>query len=247
MALTNATWDGQRIVTVVSRYSGLSNDTNSRSAVLDNVNLAMWEMSLHSTWDWNLTTASNIAVSATVSDYNLPTASGSEYDEIYDVRLVGDNERTLDFLNRSEYDKLVRGNQDTETIPTHYVLFGTQKGAVIQLVPTPSVTDVLRVRYYVQQFSTVDASATAASDAPASLAISNKYMPLIIYKAAELTAVWKRPELAPFWKLKYDEILARAINVDRVKQDENLGFIAQIEHGSMRLDFVNPSDAFYPR
>ena len=247
MALTNATWDGQKIVTVVSRFTGLSNDTNSRSAVLDHVNLAMWEMSLHSTWDWNLTTASDITLTGSTSTYNLPTASGLEFDEIYDVRLQGSAERTLNYVDRRLYDNLVRGDQDADGVPSLYTVFGAQKGGVIQLFPTPSGSETLRIRYYAQQFSTVDASATAASDAPASVALSNKYVPLVIYKAAELTAAWKRPELAIFWKTKYDELLRRAVTVDRDKPDEKIGMVAQIEHGAERLDFVNPSDAFYPR
>ena len=247
MALTPATWDGQKIVTVVSRFSGLSNDTNSRSAVLDHVNLALWEISLHSSWDWNLTTHTDVTLTASTSTYSLPTADGSEFDEIYDVRLVGAAERTLEFIDRRLYDNVIRGEQDTESTPSHYTLFGTQKGGEIQLLPTPSAADTLRIRYYSQQFTTVDASATATPDAPASLALADKFIPLVVYKAAELTSVWKRPEVAPFWKSKYDQLLARAINIDRVKPDEKLGLVAQIEHASERLDFVNPSDAFYPR
>jgi hypothetical protein len=240
MALPNATWTGKEIVTVVSRFAGLSNDSNSRSAVLDHVNLGLWEISLHTPWDWNATTASNITVSGTVATYNLPTASGSEFDEMYDVRLIGTLKRTLEYIDRRKYDNLVRGDQSAVGSPLAYTVYGGQKGGVVTLFPTPAAADTLSLRYVVRQATISDASGS-------SLAIGDKFIPLVIYKAAELTAAWKKPELVQYWQTKYDAVLARAIDVDRNKTDSKEGFVSGVEHTADRIDPLNPTDtAYYP-
>jgi hypothetical protein len=237
MALANATWDGQKIVTVVSRFTGLANDTNSRAAVLDYINLGLWEISLHTPWDWLATVQSDITVSASVATYSLATA---DFGDVYNARLTGNLERTLTYVDQRTYDKIISGNQDAAGTPTHYTVYGAQKNALIKLLPTPSAADTLQVRYTTQQSTISDATAS-------SLAIADKFMPMVIYKAAELGSAWKNPELVTYWKAKYDEVLARSINVDRVKADENPQIIAAIEHGQERIDPINPTDtAFYP-
>ncbi len=238
MALANATWSGQKIVTVVARFAGLANDTNSRDAVLDMINLGLDEISLQTPWDWLATTATNITVVAGTQDYSLPTG---DFGEIYDARLVGGNERTLDYISRRDLDKFVRGIQGNSATPTHYYIFGPQKNAQISLFPKPATGDTLSVRYYTVQGHISDASANA-------LAIPDKYMPMVIFKGAENAAAWKRPDQVSYWNAKYQAALFRAIDVNRNKPDEVPSLLPGVEHSAVRIDYDNPDDlSFYPR
>lgn len=241
MALPNATWSGYQIVTAISRLTGLANDTVSRAAVLDYTNLALWEISLESRWDWNALTASDQTVVAGTSTYNLPTGAGAVFDEIYDVRLVGGAERTLFPADLRELDRLMQGEQDAAGTPTHYVIFGGQQGGTIRLFPSPASGDTLRLRYYSRQASITDATAS-------SLAMADKYMPLVIFKAAENVAAWKTPERVGYWREKYRTALARAQEVDRVSPDEVPTLVPQADHGRLRIDQANLNDLdVYPR
>lgn len=242
MALPNATWDGQKIVTVVSRYTGLANDTVSRAAVLDYINLALWDLSLQSPWDWNVLQASDQTVTAGVSEYPLPTGAGAVYDDIYDVRLVGANERTLFPTDLRSYDRYAQGDQDASSVPTHYLVFGAERSGFLKLVPTPGTADTLRLRYVARQSTISDSTGS-------SLAMPDKYIPLVIYKAAENVAGWKTPERLGYWKAKYDEALKRAISVDRDGgPDGSPTFVPQVEHGRPRIDQSNLTDLdVYPR
>lgn len=241
MALPNATWNGQQIVTIVSRNTGLANNSTARSAVTDYVNMALFEINGETAWDWLAVTNASITVSAGSSDYNLPTASGSVYDDIYDVRLTSGNERTLDPLSRRTYDRYRRRYQSTQSPPTHYLIYGAQQNAVITLVPTPNAADALTLRYFIRQGTISDATGS-------SLAMADRYVPVVLYKACALTSMWKDPERAPFWEAQYRRALARALDRDRVLADETPQLTPQAEHAAQRIDYVNPTDLdFYPR
>lgn len=242
MALANATWSGNQIVTVVARSLGIANDTNSRSAVTDYINLGLWDISLQTPWDWNtLQAAADQTVTAGVSDYNLPTATGAVYDSIYDCRLVGANARTLDPIDMRTYDKAQRRIQTYTNIPTHYVVFSAQQSATIRLVPTPSAADTLRIRYIQRQ-------PTIADSTGSSLAIADKFIPLVIFKGCENVATWKNPERVGYFQQKYNQALARAMEMDKVGADTLPGFSPRIEHEIGKIDYLNPDDlTFYPR
>lgn len=242
MALPNATWDGQKIVTVVSRLTGLANSSTDRAACLDYVNLALWEISLESRWDWNVLTASDITVAGTgESTYNLPTGAGEVFDDIYDVRLVGAMERTLFPADLREWDRFQQGEQDGASGATHYVLFGSQRSGTIRLVPPHGSANILRIRYYARQSTISDSTAS-------SLSMADKYMPLVIFKAAENVAGWKTPERVGYWNGKYQKCLSRAQEVDRVKDDQVPTLVPNIDHGKTRMDYQNLNDLdIYPR
>lgn len=241
MALPAATWDGQKIVTVVSRNTGVGNNTTARSQVLDYVNLALWHISLQTPWDWLATTATDITIGSATATYNLPTASGAVFDDVYDVRLVGTNERTLDPLDRRGYDNIMRGEQDTANVPNSYFIYGAQQGGVITLVPTPSEADTLRIRYLIRQPTISDATSS-------SLAIADRYMPLVVFKSCEFVSAWRDPERTPYWERQYQITLARAINRDAVGPNDSPTLLPRVEHQPGKVDYENPDDlSFYPR
>jgi len=177
MALPAATFTGQQIITAISRFTGLANDTQSRPAVLDYTNLALWNVSLETPWSWNHVIASNITVTAGVADNPLPTGAGLVFDDVYDVRLTGSAARTLLPIDLRTYDRARAGTQAGQSTPTHYYIYGAQPNAVLTLVPTPNASDVLSIRYITRQVTISDASAS-------SLSVPDKYLPLVIYKAA---------------------------------------------------------------
>src|SRR6185369_1883112 len=180
-------------------------------------------------------------VNTGASDYNLPTASGSAIDAIYDVRLVGAAERTLFPTDLREWDRFNQGEQDAVATPTHYTVFGGQQNGTIRLLPTPGAGDVLRVRYYCRQAAISDATAS-------SLAMADKFVPLVVFKSAANVAGWKTPERVSFWEAKYAKALARAQDVDRVGPDDTPTFIPQVQHARGQLDMTNLTDLdVYPR
>lgn len=241
MALANSTWTGQKIVTVVSRNTGLSNDNTSRAACLDYINLGLMEISSHTPWDWLSTQLADITMTAGVDVYTLPTASGSEWDSVYDVRLVGTNERTLDAIDRRTYDRYRRRYQTSQNVPTHYLIYGAQINAAITLVPVPSVADTLRIRYLLRQAHLSDATGSG-------LAMADRFVPMVVYKGMSLVSAWKDPERMTQWEAMYQRCLARNIDRDRVAPDDMPAFSPQVEHAAQRLDYVSPTDLdFYPR
>jgi len=241
MALPNATWSGYQIVTAVSRLTGCAGDSQSRAAILDYINLALWEISLESHWDWNALTAADITVATGTSEYNMPTAAGSAMDSVYDVRLVGSAERTLYPTDLREWDRLHQGEQDAVATPTHYTVFGGQQGGKIRLLPTPGAGDLLRIRYFCSQAAISDATAS-------SLAMADKYVPLVVFKSAANVAGWKTPDRVAYWEAKYAKALARAQDVDRVGPDDTPTLIPQVQHSAGQLDMTNLTDLdIYPR
>lgn len=243
MAMPNALWSGKDIITAVSRLTGLANDTTSRAAVLDYTNLALWEITNESAWDWLVTTASDITVVAGTNTYNLPTAAGVVFDRMYDVRLVGAAERTLFPADLREWDRFSQGEQDGQSTPTHYTMFSTQIGAQVRLLPTPGAGDTLRLRYYARQIAILDVSGTGGP-----IAIPDNYIPMIVFKAAANVAGWKTPDRVGFWEAKYNKALSRAQDVDRVGPDDTPTLIPRIQHERGGLDWSNLTDLdVYPR
>jgi len=243
MAMANATWSGKDVITAVSRLMGLSNDTVSRAAVLDYTNLALWEISNESAWDWLATSASNQTVVAGTSTYNLPTGTGLVFDRMYDVRLVAAAERTLFPVDLREWDRFHQGEQGAQSTPTHYTMFSTQLGAQITLLPTPGAGDTLQMRYYVRQAAILDVSGTGGP-----VAIPDNYIPMVIFKAAANVAGWKTPERVGFWEAKYQKALSRSQDVDRVGPDDTPTLIPRIVHEGPGTDWTNITDLdAYPR
>lgn len=234
MALPAATFTGQQIITAVSRFTGLANDTNSRSAVLDYVNLGLWHISLETPWSWNEIIASSITVTAGVADNPLPTGAGLVFDDVYDVRLTGSPERTLLPIDLRTYDRTRAGVQTGQSTPTHYYIYGPQQNAVLTLVPTPNAGNTLLIRYIGRQNTISDASAS-------SLNIPDKYMPLVIYKGAELTSAWKSPERTGYWNGMYKQALGRALAIDREEPDENPSMVPRNQNG-VYYDPLYPDD-----
>ena len=241
MALPNATWSGQKIVTVVSRNTGLANNSTARAAVLDSINLGLWHISGQTPWDWLAVLNAAITVVSGTADYNLPTGAGAEFDDVYDVRLTSGNERTLDSLDRRTYDRYRRRFQATSSPPTHYIIFGAQQAGTITLVPTPNAADSLSIRYLIRQPIISDATSS-------SLAIADRYMPLVVFKGCEFVSQWKEPERSPYWAQQYHVYLMRCVDRDRVLADQTPQLVPQAEHAAQRIDYVSPTDLdFYPR
>lgn len=234
MALPAATFTGQQIVTAVSRFTGLANDTLSRPAVLDYVNLALWDISLQTPWSWNELINTNITVTAGVADNPLPTGAGQVFDDVYDVRLVGSPERTLLPLDLRTYDRTRAGVQTGQSVPTHYYIYGPQTNAVLTLVPTPNAGNTLAIRYIGRQATISDASGS-------SLNMADKYVPLVIYKGAELVSAWKAPERTAYWAARYEKALARALMIDRDMPDETPSMVPRNQNG-VYYDPLYPDD-----
>ena len=234
MALPVATFTGQQIITAVSRFTGLANDSLSRPAVLDYVNLALWDISLQTPWKWNELIASNITVTAGVADNPLPTGAGAVFDDIYDVRLVGSPERTLLPLDLRSYDRTRAGVQTGQSTPTHYYIFGPQNNAVLTLVPTPNAGNTLAIRYIGRQASISDASAST-------LNVQDKYVPMVIYRSAELVSAWKAPERVGYWHGLYKETLGRALQTSREMPDETPSMVPRNQNG-VYYDPLYPDD-----
>src|ERR1041384_1038313 len=234
MSLPAATFTGQQIVTAVSRFTGLANDTLSRPAVLDYVNLALWDISLQTPWSWNELINTSITVTAGVADNPLPTGAGQVFDDIYDVRLTGSPERTLLPLDLRTYDRTRAGVQTGQSTPTHYYIYGPQQNAVLTLVPTPNAGNTLAIRYIGRQATISDASGS-------SLNMGDKYVPLVIYKGAELVCQWKAPERAPYWGARYEKALADQLMIDRDMPDETPSMVPRNQNG-VYYDPLYPDD-----
>jgi len=245
MGVPVATWTGQQIVTVVSRYSGLAGDTVSRGAVLDHINLGLWEISNETPWRWNEAITQNIAVVSGVADYSLTaTANGFSssvvFDEVYDVRLET-NQRTLDPIDRRVYDRYRRRFQQSSNLPTHYTIYGPTNQGVITLLPTPNAADLMTIRFLTRQTTIADSTAS-------SLAVADKFMPMIILKGCQLVAAWKNPDRVDYWTRLYRAALARSLDQDKNKPDDMPAFIPRVEWEAYRIDYTNPNDLdFYPR
>lgn len=232
-------------MTVVSRYSGLAGDTTSRGAVLDHINLGLWEISNQTPWRWNEAVVQNIAVVSGVSDYSLTaTANGFSsslvFDEVYDARLES-NQRTLDPIDRRVYDRYRRRFQNTGNVPTHYTIYGPMTQGVITLIPTPSAADLLTLRFLTRQSTIADSTAS-------SLAVPDKHIPMVIFKGCQLVAAWKNPDRVDYWEKMFRVALARAHDQDKNKPDDVPAFIPRVEWEAYRIDYMNPNDLdFYPR
>lgn len=230
-ALTCQPWAGNKLVTIVGRFVGLSNDSQIRAGVLDMLNIAAQEFDLAHDWSFREETAADISVTASDATYTLP----SNFKRIYNVRLVGSNERTLHPIDQRSYDRYRQGDQDSTSIPTHYHLYQAFDAATITLVPTPSASDTLRIRYY-------RTMPTITDDATDSLCIPYRAVVPIIYKAAALVAGWKSPEISNLWEQKYAAALARCIADDMAHGDDTEGFIPQVAWAQGGVDFTNPND-----
>lgn len=230
-------WAGNKLVTVVGRLVGLSSDSTLRAGVLDMLNIAAQEFDLAHDWSFREETAADITVTASDATYTIP----SDYKRIYNVRLTGTNERTLNPIDRRAYDRYRNGDQDATGIPTHYHLYQAFDTATITLIPTPSAGDTLSIRYYRTMPTIVD-------DSSDSLCIPYRAIVPIIYKAAALVAGWKSPEISNLWEQKYDVALRHCIADDMAHGDDTEGFVPAVAWAQGGVDYTNPDDlTFYPR
>lgn len=111
-------------------------------------------------WNYLRTIGSNISVVAATDAYALPW----DLAYIYDVRLTTGSPRYVPFINRRLYDKTT-DNQTETNIPVVYDLFRAGTEGKIQLIPIPSATDTLVIKYHRRLISPCPSTAVATCTA----------------------------------------------------------------------------------
>lgn len=105
--------------------------------------------------------AQNVTISAQRDSYTLPT----DLKSVYSVRLWA-SQRSLKYVGRRLYDRLVVNEATTYTPPLNYDLFVLGGRGKVRLVPPPGAADVLQVRYFRRMALGSASGDTTALDIP---------------------------------------------------------------------------------
>lgn len=158
---------------------------------------------------------STVSAEASRDMYDLP----SDFKAIYSVRTLNNN-TTLRQANRRFYDRSVTNEQDSST-PYGYDLFMIGGLGKLRLLPPPSQTDVLQVRYYRRMYIP-----TATGDST-TLDIPQDYEPYLIAWAKWHFLVDKgdgRLEQGKTWFQLGEQGLTMMVKEQNRKPDEDLMF-----------------------
>jgi len=217
--------------TNVARVIGNETDPKTLARAYDALCMAAAEWNRRHQFDINALTAADISVVAATAAYDLP----SNFLHMYSVRMKTNSERDLDFLRMRHYDRSY-WDQEVEGYPTHYTLFGHGNTGQIQLLPTPSGTDTLQLRYY--------AAVTCPSGNGETFGIPDRYAWGLVYKAKALLLLDKNAEdnRIPHWEREAEMAFRQARADDSEYPDEDLRMIPAMEH---RRRLVSPSHPDY--
>lgn len=134
----------------VAEQAGVGNDTDWLTRADRAIQAACKHFNNAGDWDFLRTTASDISVISGTSDYSVPNDT-SGYPHLifkrpYDVRLVGGNARILYPMDLRLYDQV--DWTQSGGVPCYYTTFTTASAGTIRLIPSPTVNDTLRIKYY---------------------------------------------------------------------------------------------------
>jgi len=204
---------------LVARAIGDVTDETLLDEAGDLILASLEELSLHH-WEFLLKTAATIAVVAGTADYELP----SDCQKPYTARL-GTNQRPLAYAEQRDYDRIV--TVVTTGTPTHFTMFpGTvatgatpqHSKTTIRLIPTPTSTDTLILKYYRPLGIINDDGDTL--DLPRRY----QYWPIYQAKAMMLSDHGGNEDRIAYWQGKADRLLMQMKSDDQEHPDRDLGF-----------------------
>lgn len=155
------------------------------------------------------------------------------FKKVYDLRLRS-NYRKLEHVSRRLYDTFA-ANQGVAGVPYGYLVEGvtTDSGvtsanysASIRLIPTPSIDDVVEMRWYRRHWIPTQIT-TGSADADAEVVdIPSLYFPAIVAAARVLFLANRGGEDSrmAFWMQKAEELRRLAVAMDESQPDESMGF-----------------------
>jgi hypothetical protein len=179
--------------------------------------IAKWNRRLQ--MEWNVLTHTDITVSAGTDTYDLP----SDWLHAYSVRLT-DNDRPLRYIEQRLYDKSF-WDQTTQSYTAFYTLFGHAQTGKIKLIPMPSESDTLSIRYYK---SIVNPSADDDK-----FAMPERYVWGLISYAKALVLMDRDSENSRIdrWLTEAELAFREARADDADHPDQDVRFVPSIEHG----------------
>lgn len=110
-------------------------------------------------WSWLLMGATTIAMT-TANSGDLPY----DFKDAYDVRWLGSNPRTLDNVSRKQYDRNIWNQEPGK--PRAYDLYSLGNSGTISLLPAPSQSGSISLRYYRKMTVPCTVSAVLSGEYP---------------------------------------------------------------------------------
>lgn len=195
----------------VARVVGLESDPTALQASKDCLSEAVDEWNRRHNWRFLQIVAPDIAVSGGTQSYALPTA----FKRPYDAYLLN-NRVKLKFCTRQTWDSFNPGDTSQST-PVGYTLFNVGTTGNIELVPIPTGSDTLVVRYFRDII-------TPVSDGDV-LDVPKRYEGALIAMARGILASLKNSdEKAVMWTRRGEEGYKQAKADDIKTPDEVLSF-----------------------
>jgi hypothetical protein len=217
-----------RAKSMVARTIGSPEDGDALSAAGDALQMAVAEWNRRYAFDWFAKTHTNISVTAGTDTYDLP----QDFLKEYSVRMTT-NDRPLHFIRQRLYDR-TWWDQSAQSFATHYTLWGEGQSGQITLIPMPSGSDTLVIKYYQK--------ATTPSHDDDKFGLPDRYVYGLVYKAKAFVLLDRDAEnaRAQFWLAEAEKAFREARADDEYHPDEDHGFIAHMDHGSRGWSPSNP-------
>lgn len=205
----------------VAKGVGRSNDLDTIANAGDAIWSAIQEWNARHAFNFLSKTHTDIPLVSGTRAYDLP----SDILHIYSVRVEGGNDQPLRFINQQHWDRM-RFFEETEItgVPTLYSLYGSGLTGQILLIPTPDITDNLRIKYF--RAITEPTGESDLFDVP------KRWVWGILYLAkANLLADHdaENPRTA-YWAAKAEKYFQQARADDMRRMDADTRFLAAAEH-----------------
>jgi len=179
-------------------------------------------------WNYLLVRGSNVSIVAGTAAYALPT----NFKSPYDLRTTSSG-RSLQYVERKNWS-LVRRDQNVAGTPELYTLFSVGQLGELELLPAPSMADVLELRYY--------RPITKPSDPTSLLDVTSQMERALVLLAQELVVLWSSPggRKVEWYATRAEDSLRGALLVDRENADDDVGLMPQTSYGSPRWPESHP-------
>lgn len=223
---------------LVARAIGGANDVDVLDEAEDNLLAAMEDLNI--AWDWDfLRKTTTISISAGTADYDLPT----DFRAVYTARLTSNARHLVPFRQR-DYDRATW--TQTSGTPVGYNLYPSSTVEAldpqhtkmsIRLIPTPSSSDTLSIKYYRR---TVVYTALGMT-----LDVPRQFQYWAIYQAKSMLLADHGAEFdrAAFWQRKANKMLALMKNDDQSRLADDTPSFVPDDDGF--YDYAHPQTALW--
>ncbi len=211
--MSNITWGQAK--NEVAQVVGGQNDPETLLSAKAQIKAVLEDWNSRRNWQFLQVQADDIPIVNGTSTYDLPTTFKKPY-----AALLSVYGRPLSYITRRQYNLSRPWSQASPTVPIGYMLYNVVSTGKIELIPSNSLNDILKVWYY--RLMIEEDSDDAFLD------VLGRYANYVLDGARARLLGLKGPvEKLSFWMQQSEAGYLKAVADDETIPDEDTGFAPQ--------------------